>query len=313
MKNTTNSIIEKNLNKLLDSYEQNKGTNFVDERRLPEAVVINQVMENLLEILFPGCSGKREITSGNLQYVIGDLLSQVHSDLKEQILLAYKHECNLETCTKEICVKKSEHAIDLLITSLVDIRTILKKDVEAAFAGDPAATSEEEIVISYPGLKAIAIHRIAHILYMDKVPIIPRLMSEISHSHTGIDIHPGAQIGEGIFIDHGTGVVIGETTVIGKKVKIYQGVTLGALSFPKNACGELIRGQKRHPTIEDNVTIYAHATILGNVTIGANSLVGSNVWLKEDVPENTRVLADTPEMIFRAVRKSIRQAQASVG
>jgi len=304
VKNSTNTLIENNLKKLLESYEQNKGTNFIDERRLPEVVVISQVMENLLEILFPGCSGKREITSENLQYVIGDMLSQVRCDLKEQILLAYKHECNLTNCLEDSCVGKSEHAINLLIESLAEIRTILKKDVEAAFAGDPAATSEEEIVISYPGLKAISIHRMAHILYLDKVPLIPRLMSEISHSHTGIDIHTGARIGEGLFIDHGTGVVIGETTIIGKNVKIYQGVTLGALSFPKNACGELIRGQKRHPTIEDNVTIYAHATVLGNVTIGSNSLVGSNVWLKEDVPENTMVLAESPEMTFRSVRKT---------
>jgi len=304
VKNSASTLIETNLHKLLESYEQNKGTNFIDERRLPEVVVINRVMENLLEILFPGCSGKREITSDNLQYVIGDLLSQVRCDLMEQILLAYKHECNLPNCLGEPCLGKSEQAINMLIGSLSEIRNLLKKDVEAAFAGDPAATSEEEIVISYPGLKAISIHRMAHILYREKVPLVPRLMSEISHSHTGIDIHPGAQIGEGVFIDHGTGVVIGETTIIGKNVKIYQGVTLGALSFPKNACGELIRNQKRHPTIEDNVTIYAHATILGNVTIGTNCLVGSNVWLKEDVPENTMVLAESPEMTFRSVRKT---------
>ncbi|MBL7006689.1 MAG: serine acetyltransferase [Spirochaetia bacterium] len=292
-----------NLNKLLKSYDQNKRTNFIDERRLPEVIVINQVMENLMEILFPGCSGKREITRENLQYVIGDLLSQVRCDLREQILLAYKHECNLTDCLEESCIGKAERATNMLIESLADIRTLLKKDVEAAFAGDPAATSEEEIVISYPGLKAVSIHRMAHILYVHKVPLIPRLMSEISHSHTGIDIHPGARIEEGFFIDHGTGVVIGETTIIGKNVKIYQGVTLGALSFPKNACGELIRDQKRHPTIENNVTIYAHATILGNVTIGANSLIGSNVWLKEDIPANTRVLAETPKMTFRSVGK----------
>ncbi len=302
MYSRTSTVITRNLEKLLESYEQHKGTNFVDERRLPEAVAVNQVLEDLLEILFPGHSGKREITSESLPYVVGDMLSQVRCMLKEQILLAYRHECQLEHCHEETCETQSEAAVDLLINSLPSVREILKTDVRAIYEGDPAAASLEEVVISYPGLKAIAVHRLAHVLYSRGVPIIPRMMSEISHSRTGIDIHPGATIGSGLMIDHGTGVVIGETTVIGRNVKIYQGVTLGALSFPRNACGTLIRGEKRHPTIEDDVTIYAHATILGNVTIGTGSLVGSNVWLKEDVPPRTMVLSEQPKMTFRTVK-----------
>jgi serine O-acetyltransferase len=305
LKTLPETLISRNLEKLLVSYDQHQGTNFIDERRLPESVAIHQIMENLLEILFPGASGKREITSENLPYVIGDMLNQVRCALKDQILLAYKHECKIISCREETCESSAEKAVETLLDSLSDIRTILKTDVRAFYEGDPAASSPEEVVISYPGLKAVAIHRIAHILYQEKVPLIPRIMSEISHSQTGIDIHPGAVIGDGLMIDHGTGVVIGETAIIGRNVKIYQGVTLGALSFPRSACGSLIRDQKRHPTIEDNVTIYAHATILGNITIGENSLVGSNVWLKEDVPKNTMVLSEQPKMTFRSVRKEI--------
>lgn len=303
MKYEENAIIRETLDKLLLSYEEHTGTNFIDEKRLPESIVIEMIMENILEVLFPGSSGKRVITSDNLRYVIGDMLSTIHAQLTEQLLLAYKHECKLTSCTDIHCEENAKRASDTLISSIPEIRGILKIDVQACFEGDPAASSLEEIVISYPGLKAIAMHRIAHVLYTLKVPLIPRMISELSHSHTGIDIHPGARIGKGLMIDHGTGVVIGETAVIGNEVKIYQGVTLGALSFPKNACGELIRGQKRHPTIEDKVTIFAHATILGNISIGRNSLVGSNVWLKEDVPENTMVLSEQPKMTFRSVRK----------
>ena len=157
----------------------------------------------------------------------------------------------------------------------------------SALDGDPAARSLDEIILSYPGVKAITIQRLAHILYVEKVPLIPRIMTEYAHRITAIDIHPGATIGEGVFIDHGTGVVIGETATIGSNVKIYQGVTLGAHSFPKDACGKIIKGAKRHPNIEDGVTIYAGATILGNITIGANSVVGGNVWLTESVPPGT--------------------------
>ena len=167
--------------------------------------------------------------------------------------------------------------------------------MQAAYAGDPAAVSCDEVILSYPGLKAIAIQRLAHILYEEKIPLIPRMMTEYAHSATGIDIHPGARIGKGFFIDHGTGVVIGETAILGERVRIYQGVTLGAVSFPKDACGALIKGQKRHPTIGNNVIIYSGASVLGDITIGDNSVIGGNVWLTESLPAGTKITAAMPE------------------
>jgi serine O-acetyltransferase len=182
-----------------------------------------------------------------------------------------------------------------LLSQLPKIRRLLKTDIQAAFDGDPAASSYEEIVLSYPGLKAIAVHRIAYELYLKGVPLIPRIMSERAHHETGIDIHPGAKIGERFFIDHGTGVVIGETSIIGNNVKIYQGVTLGALAPAK---GQSLRGVKRHPTIEDDVTIYAAATILGDITIGKGTIISGNVWIKDPVPEGVIVSMARPELVY---------------
>jgi serine O-acetyltransferase len=190
----------------------------------------------------------------------------------------------------------AETIVTKFIDTLPKIKLLVESDVQAAYEGDPAATSTMEVVMAYPGIFAITVHRLAHELYKLKVPIVPRIMSEIAHSKTGIDIHPGATIGERFFIDHGTGVVIGETTVIGRNVKIYQGVTLGALSFEKDpTTGALIKGVKRHPNVGDNVVIYAGATILGgNTTIGANTEIGGNVWLRESVPPNSRVYNSPP-------------------
>lgn len=294
----------KYLQDIMKSYDGSAGTNFIDERRLPDVQGIQEVLDGLMEILFPGYSGKRDITSENAMYVLGDLLTSVKWKLEEQLLKAFRHECDIESCPHPNCELRSERVIDKLFSELPEIRRVLKTDVQAAFDGDPAAKSEEEVVISYPGLRAMAIHRISHVLYILLVPLIPRMMNEIAHSQTGIDIHPGAKIGESVFIDHGTGVVIGETSIIGRNVKIYQGVTLGALSFPKDACGNLIRGVQRHPTIDDNVTIYAHATILGNVHIGNNSIIGSNVWLKDDVGPDTMVMLQNPKTIFRERKSS---------
>ena len=184
---------------------------------------------------------------------------------------------------------------EAFVAALPEIRRLVDSDVTAAYEGDPAATSRMEVVMAYPGLYAVTVHRLAHELYRMKVPIIPRVMSELAHSKTGIDIHPGATIGERFFIDHGTGVVIGETTVIGRNVRLYQGVTLGGLSFDKDASGVLVKGLKRHPNIEDNVVIYANATILGGTTtIGHDSEIGGNVWLKDSVPPNSRVYNRPP-------------------
>ncbi len=195
--------------------------------------------------------------------------------------------------------------VDSFARRLPDVRKVLETDVQAAYEGDPAATSRMEVVMAYPGMYAVTVHRLAHELYVLKVPVLPRLMTEIAHSRTGIDIHPGATIGEGFFIDHGTGVVIGETTVIGRNVKLYQGVTLGALSFPKDEkTGMLMKGHKRHPNVEDNVVIYAGATILGGeTTIGHDSEIGGNVWLMESIPPHSRVYNKPPAPEIRGKGK----------
>ena len=186
-----------------------------------------------------------------------------------------------------------------LLEAIPSIRKILATDVLAAYEGDPAAKSHDEIIFSYPGLYALMVYRVAHKLYEYEVPLLPRIMTEYAHSMTGIDIHPGAEIGERFVIDHGTGVVVGETTVIGRNVRIYQGVTLGALSLPKDA-GQELRGKRRHPTIEDDVIIYSGATILGGDTvIGARSVIGGNVWITESVPPDTKVLMETPRLVYR--------------
>ena len=226
--------------------------------------------------------------------VYGDLtargaVGEIAADLQKEIVL--------------LCPgRDAKEIVDDFVAALPEVRRLVETDVQAAYDGDPAATSRMEVVMAYPGLYAVTIHRLAHVLYKLKVPIIPRVMSELAHSKTGIDIHPGATIGERFFIDHGTGVVIGETTVIGRNVRLYQGVTLGGLSFDKDANGALVKGLKRHPTIEDNVVIYANATILGgNTTIGHDSEIGGNVWIKESVPPNSRVYNKPPAPVIKKI------------
>lgn len=199
--------------------------------------------------------------------------------------------------------RNASEIVAAFVARLPEVRRLVESDVQAAYEGDPAATSRMEVVMAYPGLYAVTIHRLAHELYLLKVPIVPRIMSELAHSRTGIDIHPGATIGERFFIDHGTGVVIGETTVIGRNVKLYQGVTLGALSFDKDpVTGALVKGVKRHPNVEDNVVIYAGATILGGeTTIGHDSEIGGNVWLKDSIPPNSRVYNKPPAPSIRTI------------
>ncbi|MBO6121481.1 MAG: serine acetyltransferase [Kiritimatiellae bacterium] len=226
--------------------------------------------------------------------VYGDLtargaVGEIAADLQKEIAL--------------LCPgRDAKEIVDDFVAALPEVRRLVETDVQAAYDGDPAATSRMEVVMAYPGLYAVTIHRLAHVLYKLKVPIIPRVMSELAHSKTGIDIHPGATIGERFFIDHGTGVVIGETTVIGRNVRLYQGVTLGGLSFDKDASGALVKGLKRHPNIEDNVVIYANATILGgDTTIGHDSEIGGNVWIKESVPPNSRVYNKPPAPVIKKI------------
>lgn len=226
--------------------------------------------------------------------VYGDLtargaVGEIAADLQKEIAL--------------LCPDRdAKEIVDDFVAALPEVRRLVETDVQAAYDGDPAATSRMEVVMAYPGLYAVTIHRLAHVLYKLKVPIIPRVMSELAHSKTGIDIHPGATIGERFFIDHGTGVVIGETTVIGRNVRLYQGVTLGGLSFDKDSTGALVKGLKRHPNIEDNVVIYANATILGgDTTIGHDSEIGGNVWIKESVPPNSRVYNKPPAPVIKKI------------
>jgi serine O-acetyltransferase len=298
-KELTDGKIESLVGKIARTYKDDSGTNFIDVSNLPVRDKILEVLELLTEILFPGYTGKRTVTKSNVNFIVIDILYHVYTELSEQIERAFKYQCRMQDCDTGDCRSMAEGTALHLLSELPKIRELLKGDVSAAFDGDPAAKSHEEIVISYPGIIAISTYRVAHELYVEEVPLLPRIMSECAHSKTGIDIHPGATIGKNFFIDHGTGVVIGETTIIGDNVKIYQGATLGAMSFPKDERGRVIKGGKRHPTIEDNVTIYAEATILGDVVIGKNSVIGGNVWLNESVPPGTTVTVAGADLVYR--------------
>ena len=295
----TDTKIQELVGQIARTYEGDIGINFIDVSNLPVRDKILEVLDLLVEILFPGYTGKRTVTKSNVNFIVIDILYHVYTELSEQIERAYKYQCRMQNCDTGDCRIMAEDATLHLLTQLPRIRGLLKGDVGAAFDGDPAAKSYEEIVISYPCLTAIATYRIAHELYLKEVPLIPRIMSECAHSKTGIDIHPGATIGNNFFIDHGTGVVIGETTIIGNNVKIYQGTTLGAMSFPKDERGRIIKGQKRHPTIEDDVTIYAEATILGDITVGKGATIGGNVWVKQPVPAGYTVITANPDLVCR--------------
>ena len=303
-KTTVSKDTELLIDKIVNTYQDDSGINFIDVKNLPVREKIIEVLDLLIEIIFPGYTGKQVVTRDNVRFVVGELLCRIRDELNEQIYLALNHLCRIKKdCGVCDCKAKSAKVTEALLNSLVEIREMLKHDVEAAFDGDPAADSFEEVVISYPYIMAIAIHRIAHELYKLDVPLIPRIMSESAHSATGIDIHPGATIGKRCFIDHGTGVVIGETAVLGDNVKIYQGVTLGAISFPKDETGRAIKGQKRHPTIEDDVTIYAEATILGDITVGKGAIIGGNVWIKKAVEPGTMVSVSTPDAMYKQRKK----------
>jgi serine O-acetyltransferase len=298
----TDQKIKDVVDELIQTYKGDSGINFIDVSNLPVRDKIIDILELLTEIIFPGYTGKRSVTKSNIDFIVIDVLYHVYSELTEQIEKAYRYQCRMEECDTGDCRRMAEDATLHLLTQLPKIRQLLKGDVDAAFGGDPAAKSYEEIVISYPCITAIATYRIAHELYLREVPLIPRIMGECAHSKTGIDIHPGATIGRNFFIDHGTGVVIGETTIIGDNVKIYQGTTLGAMSFPKDERGRIIKGRKRHPTIEDDVTIYAEATILGDVTIGRGAIIGGNVWVKQSVPAGFTVTTANADLVCRNPR-----------
>jgi len=303
-KKLTGKGVDKLIAEIAETYRGDSGINFIDASNLPVRSQILEILDLLFEVLFPGHTGKRAVTKSNINFVVGDILCQVYTDLSGQIERAYQYQCRIKECESCDCRTMAQNVTQDLLTQLPRIRELLKGDVAAAFDGDPAAKSYEEIVMSYPGIIAIATYRIAHELYLKQVPLIPRIMTECAHEKTGIDIHPGAKIGSRFFIDHGTGVVIGETTVIGDNVKIYQGATLGALSFRKDERGRIIKGGKRHPTIEDNVTIYAEATILGDVVIGKGTVIGGNVWIKESVPSGVTVTSPNPDLVYTKHKRS---------
>ncbi|MDY0354289.1 MAG: serine O-acetyltransferase EpsC [Sedimentisphaerales bacterium] len=305
-RNLTNQRLGTLVERIVETYQGDSGINFIDAANLPVRGQILGILELLFEVLFPGHTGNKAVTRSNVRYVIGDILSQVYTELAEQAKRAYQYQCRVQKCERCDCERMGWNVALELLDSLPRIREMLKGDVQAAFEGDPAARSYEEIVISYPCITAIAVHRIAYELHVRQVPLIPRIMSECAHTKTGIDIHPGARIGRNFFIDHGTGVVIGETSVIGNNVKIYQGTTLGALSFPRDERGRIIKGGKRHPTIEDDVTIYAEATILGDVTIGKGAVIGGNTWVKESVSPGVTVSSPNPDLIYRKNEKKTR-------
>jgi len=273
--------------KLVESFQQHGGINHIDQANLPSREAVVEITRNLLRLVFPGFYDD-EIHSNQVAAFTTELVETIRQGLLRELRksLVYR-PC--ENCNATDLAATAERITHEFLAELPQVRATLQTDVTAAYEGDPAAISNEEIILAYPGIEAIAVQRMAHQLYRRHVALIPRIMTEWAHNKTGIDIHPGAQIGSYFFIDHGTGVVVGETSVIGQRVKIYQGVTLGAKSFPKDAQGRVVKGTKRHPNIEDDVTIYAGATILGDVTIGRGSILGGNVWLLESVPPGTVV------------------------
>jgi len=285
---------------LVSTYTECSRLSHLGHSPLPSRDAVQEILGDLIDVLYPGYARRQNLHIGNIEYYVGDLIDGLHDKLMQQIARALRHELCDESPHVDFEALAQQKAIELL-RRLPDMRLVLEQDVNSAYAGDPAAKSHHEIIFCYPGLEAVSIYRVAHELLLLGVPFIPRMMTEFAHSKTGIDIHPGAKIGPGFFIDHGTGVVIGETTEIGKNVKLYQGVTLGALSFPRDAAGQIIRGKKRHPTLEDEVVVYANATILGGDTIiGHHAVIGSNVWLTHGVEPYTSVLLEKPSLRMKS-------------
>jgi len=271
----------------------------VDAELTPSVEKAVEILQRTKRLLFPGYFNDQVLDNNQLEYAIGMEATRLFEILSAEIALSIKHDCQRYDMVCTHCQERGQQEAIRFLERLPEIRKILTTDVHAAYQGDPAAKTIDEVVISYPGVLAITVHRIAHQLRRQDIPLLPRMMSEYAHSITGIDIHPGATIGSSFFIDHGTGVVIGETTEIGERVRIYQGVTLGALSLPKEEV-EQLRYAKRHPTIEDDVTIYAGATILGGETvIGRSSVIGGSVWITSSVPSGTKVFLAPPKLIYK--------------
>ncbi len=290
-------------NQIVQTYSEPGSINHLGHCPLPNYEVVISAIEDLKEILYPGYRRREGLHMGNVTYHVGDLIDGLHDKLTVQIGRALRHDAGAsQLCSEENDFEALGQAKALLfLEHIPEIRRKLSLDVQAAYDGDPAVRTVDEVIFCYPGLEAITVYRLANVLHQLDVPFIPRMMTEWAHSRTGIDIHPGAAIGDHFFIDHGTGVVIGETCEIGSRVKLYQGVTLGALSFAMDSDGNLVRGLKRHPTLEDRVIIYANATVLGgNTVIGHDSIIGSSVWLTRSIDPHTTVVLEKPKLRIRA-------------
>ena len=282
---------------ILESYEQHDIICNIDSTNRLNRKTIVELIDAIRYVLFPGYFEMRNLKSCSVEYHVGELLEEIQYRLKKEVVRALQHRISGDKIKLETIEDEAEEIVGQFLKKIPQLRDILATDVQAAYDGDPAAYNTDEIIVSYPGFYAITVYRIAHELYLSGVPLIPRIMTEHAQNRTGIDIHPGATIGKYFFIDHGTGVVIGETTVIGDYVKIYQGVTLGALS---TRGGQKLRSKKRHPTIEDNVTVYSGASILGGETrVGEGAVIGSNAFITSSVPDQTRVSIKNPELLFK--------------
>jgi serine O-acetyltransferase len=298
-KKSPTTALEQVAGELLDSYLGDERARRISQRYLPSREAIVEILESVLDLMYPGYFGRQDLNAGNLSQHVEHMAAALLPKLEREMehCLCYGRE--RETAPPEFgeCAPRAHELAEIFLRRLPEIRALLIRDVQAAFDGDPAALNLDEIILAYPGVLAVSVYRVAHALYDLGVPMMARIMTEWAHSKTGCDIHPGATIGAAFFIDHATGVVIGETTHIGEGVKIYQGVTLGALSLPRDADGHIIRGKKRHPTVENGSTLYANATVLGGQTVvGANSVIGGSVFLTHSVPPRSRVSLKEPEL-----------------
>ena len=293
---------------ILESYRRHGGINHLDGKNLPSREAVAEITRDLLRIIFPGFYDRTAMHSDQAQFFVSQVLTTIADRLRHEIQKSLEYRPHFSKSEVQNVALEAKRITDEFLEHLPDIRRQLAADVEAAYEGDPAAISHEEVILAYPGLEAVAVQRMAHVLYNAHAALIPRIMTEWAHSRTGIDIHPGARIGSQFFIDHGTGVVIGETTVIGSYVKIYQGVSLGAKSFQKDMLGRVVKGTKRHPNVEDFVTIYANATILGgDTTLGAGSTIAANVFLTHSVPPDSLVYYEQTEL--KVVSKKQRSSR----
>lgn len=299
--------------KMLNSYERDAEFSHLNGKDLPSKSVTIGVLNDVLTVLFPGYHGKGAPTTARTKLFLDNKLNSIHNRLLGEVEKSLKYVCGLiQKCSADVCRARSLVVVKEVLDKIPGIREVLKGDIRAAYDGDPAAKSIDEVILSYPCVVAIAIYRISHELYVRGVPLIPRIMNEYAHSITGIDIHPGARIGKNFFIDHGTGVVIGETAEIGDNVRIYQGVTLGAMSFLKDEHGRLVKGLKRHPTVKNNVVIYSGATILGEkAVIGEGATIGGNVWITSSIPPWTTVTIVPPRLIYKNKEKTVKHRRGS--